>query len=188
MGALIETEEEAERRFKLTCGLVRDSAWGEIDHAAPYDPMRLLPEIKRQLRGLDGLTDSDAADRLAEGMRLLLQLVEECRYPRWAEGYGSADYYRDGCDDLVSGRNDEELLGCSPRWLYRYVREAFKAVEQPTAAVADDFDVVARNGYRRVVSGDKVSEVHETAGDLAIDMALIAVRLDPGVVGRALES
>src|SRR4051812_48676687 len=188
MAALTVTEEEAERRFELTCELIRGSAWGEIDHAAPYDPMRLLPEVKGQLRGLDGLPDGEAADRLAEGMRLLLQLVEECRYPRWAEGYGSADYYRDECEDLVSNRNDADLLSHSARWMYRYVREAFKAVEQPTAAVADDFDVVARNGYRRVVSGEKVSEVHETAGDLAIDMALIAVRVDAGVVGRALGS
>lgn len=153
-----------------------------IDHDGAYRPGRLVPEARRALRGLDGASPSAAATRLTEAARVLLQLVEEARYPRWAVGVEEPDYYRNEAEELVSNVNDERVLSLPPRALYRRCRQAVDALTGPVAALGSDFDVVARNGYRRQVDAAKVEAVTGPAGDIALLCALLAVELDPAVV------
>ena len=111
-----EDEERTELRHELASRLVRGSAWGadHIDHAKPCEPARLIAEARRALRGLDAAPAPAAADRLAEASRVLLQLVEEARYPLWAEGHAQADYYRDEADELVSLAVIDQLAAGDP--------------------------------------------------------------------------
>ncbi len=178
-----DLDARSERRHELACRLVRASAWGSdcMDHMRPYEPARLVPEARRALRGLDGTDPAAAAAQLADASRLLLQLVEEARYPLWAQGHEQVDYYRDEAEELVSLVNDADVLGLAPRTLYRRIRGAVEALAGPVATLEADFDVVARNGYRRTVDYAKVEAVSQPDGDTALLCALVAVELDPSV-------
>ncbi len=158
-----DAEAWIERRHELACELVRRSDWGEIDYDRGVDPFRLLPEIRQAVSGLDALPIEDAAGRLAEAMRLLMQFVEELRYPQWAQGYGTAGYYRDECEELVANQNDDAELRRGRHSLYRDVRRRVAAIK----------------ANRHPANINK-------AGDLGLFLALLAVELDEGVVERVL--
>jgi hypothetical protein len=181
-----DAEQRSERRLYLACQLVRSSAWGAdlIDHRRPYEPSRLVADARRAVRGLDAADARTVADRLAETSRLLLQLVEEVRYPLWTQGHEPVDYYRDEAEELVSLLNDEDVLALAPRTLYRRIRRNVDALAEPVAAFEADFDVVARNGYRRTVNYAKLEAVTDPAGDTGLLCALLAVELDATVVDR----
>lgn len=121
-----DLEARSQRRHELACKLVRGLRWGSdyMDHMRPYEPGRLVSQARRAIRGLDGADPRTAARRLADACTVLLQLVEEARYPLWAEGHDQADYYRDEAEELVSLVNDEDVMALAPRTLYRRIRRA----------------------------------------------------------------
>jgi hypothetical protein len=81
----------------------------------------------------------------------------------------------------VSLVHDEDVLALAPRTLYRRIPRALDALPELIAALEADFDVVARNGYRRTVGYPQVEAAINAAGDTALLCALLAVELDPTV-------
>jgi hypothetical protein len=157
------SDDEIDRLAELACRMIRASDWGVTSTewnavlVGTLDPARLLKPAGAALSRSNPTDASTAADGLAEAMRVLPQFVEEVRFPRWDDGYGSADHYRDECEDLVANRFDQALLARTRKAQLRELAERMDCLE---------------------------GKDEDAAGDLAVALAWVAVDLDPGVVDR----
>lgn len=172
-----DREEWVEKRAELAREIVSSCPHDDRVYRLNYDPLRLLPDLRRAMRGLDTSTPVDAARKLTAACAIVLQLVEELRYPRWSEGFGEALYLYENAEELISNQNDDDRITRSSRTVFREIRARVRELESVARAAAGDFDVVARNGHRRSVNEDLVSDATTVGGDLAMLLALVAVEL-----------